>query len=403
MPTTTQSQEATAYRLFNGGSRLTSIARLAEFEGITASQIGAAVNRYAARHGLPDPVRRRSVQAANAYRRRAGFTTTAAGLAEAIATAAPSAIIPTRTFGIEIEFRRPTSRRLEPETIAAALRQAGLNCQAENYNHHNRPHWKLIHDASSDRELVSPILSGPEGLAQVRTAMKVLRELGCKVTRSEGMHVHVYVGDTTAVKVAEVFGFYAARQTSVFDRLNAAVRRGRTSYCSGINMTDAARTMEFARRGRVGSVNGRYVTVNLDSFARYGTVEYRQHAGSLNGRKACDWVELMLATTQYVIEHGDQLQTTLEGTLGGLVGAGLLGRRTAARLALKARSYGFECGDLAETPPPAAPPAAPAAIETVTETATETATVWMNCTCIVCDEARARAARGEVTLTTIGA
>lgn len=395
MPTTTLNPTlaAEAYRLFNGGTRLTDIAQITEFAatGLNARQIGNAINRYAAANRLPDPVRRRSVAAAAAYARSAGLPFSNAAetvIANAEAAATVAAIIPTRTFGIEIEFVRPNAN-LSPETIAQALRDAGLNCQAESYNHSTRPHWKLIHDASSDRELVSPILSGPEGLAQVRTAMKTLRELGCKVTRREGMHVHVYVGDVTATTVANVFGFYAARQQSVFDQLNAACRRGAPTYCAGISTGDAERVMQFARRGRVGGLGTRYVTVNLDSFARYGTVEFRQHAGSLNGRKACDWVEMLLATVQYVVDHGTVTPLTLEGTLGALVGAGLLGRRTAARLVTKAQGYGFACGPVVEV---AAPEPAPVP--------TETAYALTGCDCDVCTVARERAERGEVVLTT---
>ena len=37
-------------------------------------------------------------------------------------------------------------------------------------------------------------------------------------------------------------------------------------------------------------MGGRYNAVNLESYRKYGTAEFRQHGGSINADKVCNWV-----------------------------------------------------------------------------------------------------------------
>ena len=144
----TDTQAAEAYALANNGMTLLGLARR---YAATSRAVRTGVARHAVRNGLNEPAWR-----VRQGRRQPFNTPTAtADVAEAIVTAT-AGTLPGRTFGVEIEFRRPNGRtygpnELTPETIAAALRVGGVNCQAENYNHSVRPHWKLIHDASSDQ------------------------------------------------------------------------------------------------------------------------------------------------------------------------------------------------------------------------------------------------------------
>jgi hypothetical protein len=92
-------------------------------------------------------------------------------------------------FGIEIE-----AFNVGMSQLATALRAAGINVEVENYNHTNRNHWKIVTDGSIQGErafeLVSPVLKGEAGIAQVKKVCDVLESIGAKVNKSCGMHVH---------------------------------------------------------------------------------------------------------------------------------------------------------------------------------------------------------------------
>ncbi len=103
-----------------------------------------------------------------------------------------------RNFGIELELTM--SNRFDLNNVRATLQQAGLQCevyyesQAKNVKSFN---WKIVHDGSvvcrpgDDGcvrfELVSPILSGGEGLQEIHTLIEALSTLeGIDVNKSAG-------------------------------------------------------------------------------------------------------------------------------------------------------------------------------------------------------------------------
>ena len=50
-----------------------------------------------------------------------------------------------RTFGVEIEI----ISELCPYDVAEALREAGIDCYDEHYNHDTRDYWKIVEDCDS--------------------------------------------------------------------------------------------------------------------------------------------------------------------------------------------------------------------------------------------------------------
>ena len=78
----------------------------------------------------------------------------------------------TLTFGAELECFLPYG--ISHREAAAKITAAGIECNAESYNHSARPTWKIVTDGSlgdysRGAEIVSPVLSGEEGLAALAT------------------------------------------------------------------------------------------------------------------------------------------------------------------------------------------------------------------------------------------
>ena len=198
-----------------------------------------------------------------------------------------------RSFGVEIELKG-----LTPYAAANALRAAGLIAYDEGYNHDARPHWKCVLDGSVSGgcEVVSPILSGEQGLADVVVAMNALRNAGATVDTACGMHVHLDARDLTGDEFARIFGFYTERQ-DLFDSMVAPSRRN-NQYARKYSASEIGYIKDAARadKNSVGrAASTRYVTVNVQSYGRHGTIEFRQHQGTLNGTKATAWVRMLLA------------------------------------------------------------------------------------------------------------
>jgi hypothetical protein len=210
-----------------------------------------------------------------------------------------------RKFGIEIE-----ATGVQMAEVAAALNAAGIRTYVEGYNHSTKNHWKIVTDASLSGqyafELVSPILQGADGLCQVDTVGKVLTAIGAKVNKSCGLHVHVDARDITNEQIKRVCKMWM-KYESCFDSVMPESRKN-NAFCMGIRTKyatldaafkaiDAARNLGDLRVAMNG-VHGhpsRYHKLNLESLLRHGTVEFRQHSGTVEAAKMLNWVELVTA------------------------------------------------------------------------------------------------------------
>ena len=209
-----------------------------------------------------------------------------------------------RKFGIEIEaYNVPMAK------VAAELNAVGILCAVEGYNHQTRNHWKIVSDCSINGvqafELVSPILQGENGLMQVAIVGDTLERIGAKVNTSCGLHVHVDGRDLTVNSLSRICKMWL-KYESCFDSIVPKSRRN-NRFAAGIRSKFASLEAGFAKLATATSIQGltrimnsdgysgssRYHKLNLESMVRHGTVEFRQHSGTVNGLKMVNWVKLV--------------------------------------------------------------------------------------------------------------
>lgn len=231
--------------------------------------------------------------------------------------------LPTRRFGVEIEFVGCT-----PAQACAAIIAAGVACNVENYNHDTRPTWKIVRDGSLSvspgmaynacGELVSPPLSGAAGLEEVRTVLRALVSAGGTVNRSCGLHVHLDAGDLSPSQIGAVLRRYSTFQAGI-DAFMPASRRN-SHFAQRITSDMIARVEGCADRATLRNVAAyfdRYRTINVASFARHGTMEFRQHSGSVNGGKVARWIAFALFFVAASIAPTVAASTVAPSTVAG--------------------------------------------------------------------------------------
>jgi len=217
-----------------------------------------------------------------------------------------------RNFGLEIECLAPVSRG----RVAEALSEAGVDACRESYNHVTVPYWKVITDASvvnmhygddlCTMEIVSPILSGKEGLAEVRKVLRVLNTIGAEVNRSCGLHVHHSVQDMTVREVKKLAELHTAFEEPIGECVSPT-RRGRyNEYCRAVlghqwDSLEHARA-EWARSETIEDFSccwyERQAVINFQNADRRGAVEFRQHDATLDYAEVAYWI----AFTQSLVE-----------------------------------------------------------------------------------------------------
>lgn len=253
-----------------------------------------------------------------------------------------------RKFGVEIEF--VTASKTD---VAQAVAQAlGLSdCPSYGIHiasYHGRQcrgcggriaplrHWRVESDASVDGrsntggELVPPPLRGDAGYDQVRKAMAAIRSVGGEVDSRCGMHVHVDTnGMDPQTLSAVVRTLY--RHHDLLDRLVAPSRRT-NGYCRKPRDYEIEQWTQFVeQRGRFPEAD-RMRSINIMSYAKYGTIEIRYHQGTLNGRKAVAWIKFLISLFDTVAVHQHNDLPVGLALLGHLADAGRLDQQVAAYL-----------------------------------------------------------------------
>lgn len=217
-----------------------------------------------------------------------------------------------RTFGVEIEFHTA----LRGAVATAVERVVGYHIHMTGYHGNtcvtcgNRvsgyQQWKLETDSSATYrmrnvgqypynqggELVSPVLKGQQGLDEVKAVMAALRSVGAKVDQRHGMHIHLGVGDINWTQRITLFKNYKAVQPLLFSLV--ARSRLHSHYCQPVNNIRIEEWIRFALHGHVGS-GSHTDAMNITNIVRIGTIEMRMHQGTLNGKKATEWIKLLIA------------------------------------------------------------------------------------------------------------
>jgi len=248
------------------------------------------------------------------------------------------------TFGAELELYHPLNASKQA-CASAVARRIGKPVEVQGYNHSTSQHWKVVTDGSLGDtvrgcEFVSPVLRGLDGLAELAAVCEALSDYGCTVSRSCGFHVHIGVAAVNGITLQHIKNLvriYQAYET-IIDGMMPPSRRGSDNvYCRSLANAQLAQiTAANSVAQLFAAVSGsqRYCKLNLGSFARYGTVEFRQHSGTLEARKAVMWTKhcmrMVLAATEWrdftVVSDGlaQQINKARPGSKAHLVGEMML-------------------------------------------------------------------------------
>lgn len=220
-------------------------------------------------------------------------------------------------FGLEMELISPISRY----KLIALLEAEGIKIENPRRTHEVVNGWKLVHDGSIRTtakrphgfELVSPPSSTFEDLEKI---CEVLKTHKITTNKSCGIHVHHEIKELKRQQIMRVYEFYN-KYESVIDGMLPQERRA-NSYCRPINrIIDNVRncTTKSQLLRDIGGSNSssyydhsRYYKINLRSFIYYGTIEFRQHNGSIDFEEIQDWILFTHKIVDRAIQINDNVQ-----------------------------------------------------------------------------------------------
>lgn len=245
-------------------------------------------------------------------------------------------------FGVELEILIP--HNLSQQNIVDCLSGAGIDCRMEGYNHRTVSYWKMTSDCTvkalglrgsyyGNNELVSPKLGGQTGKRELQKVLEVLNELGCRVNKTCGTHVHHDVTDTmlkskevvtvflnnlikTVIKYEHIIyrliapsrlkkigsGWWTLPARYVFGKIGDWNCEGTLTIESITKTVKDSLKLDCDRKyeSHGGGVNAgttprrtqqsRYCGLNLKNIWTRGSVEFRYHQGTLNFDKLWAWI-----------------------------------------------------------------------------------------------------------------
>lgn len=210
------------------------------------------------------------------------------------------------TFGVEIECIVDKY---------AVHRTLGNVISIESYNHrdHNDGIFKFVtdssvtdnngqscHSGSNAIECVSPVLKSNGGMKSLEKVVKAINDNGGYVNNSCGLHVHIGAAGLSGIQYVNVFKNYQMLE-SVIDSFMAPSRRGNCRWActmSAYNFSHCYNKEQVARE-----IGTRYCKVNPEAYRAHGTIEFRQHQGTLNIKKIQMWVRFLGKLVRYSKDH----------------------------------------------------------------------------------------------------
>ncbi len=221
------------------------------------------------------------------------------------------------TFGVEIECGGDVTSTVIKDTLI----RAGVNAYVTGYDHRDSDHsWKIGTDSSISGfshmyEIVSPVLKGEEGMAELEKVCVVLDGLNIKTNSSCGLHVHIGAKDMKAEHIKNIVLNYAhaegaMKKCSWYSRTGGRWSAKVSGYKNRLHNLDVAEIpQEYSNEAEntmryivnhiytyQNNMGKRYHTVNLATYKHgHNTVEFRQHQATTDFVKISNWVYMLQA------------------------------------------------------------------------------------------------------------
>lgn len=168
--------------------------------------------------------------------------------------------------------------------------------------------WQVVYDHSicgcqtefctnncETAEVVSPILQSEKDLETIEKLCNLLIANGAHVNKTCGFHVHVDARELEAKQIELIYRRYSKYESAI-DLLHPKDRRlNKNNYCLSIKpiveMMNEDK-IEFKTKKNIAYklLIDKYYKLNLTSIENLGSIEFRQHKGSLNFTELKHWI-----------------------------------------------------------------------------------------------------------------
>lgn len=247
----------------------------------------------------------------------------------------------TMKFGVEIECLIPTT----PQDIhhlntfkagfIPAMKRKKVKVTGDNYSSKNAA-WQVrldgsIHSHGQDYagiEVVSRILDGskPSDWKEIEHVCEYLQSIGAYTNYSCGLHVHVGLNSKNlrskqTLKLVQRLFLRYARAEKVFDAFVPENRReNKLEFAHSCNDSKMLRRVLGEEKNALNLsdyIDSKYWKVNLNSIEKFGTVEFRHFAGTVDATTIQTWARFLLEFVEQTKKIVDMSDSVVAEEAGG--------------------------------------------------------------------------------------
>lgn len=219
------------------------------------------------------------------------------------------------TFGVEIECYNVNQSLLIEKLIAK-----GINIRCEGYNHNDsEEYYKIVSDGSlignNTCEVVSPILKGQSGLESLEIVCDTLNEIGAKVNRSCGLHIHFGAQSFEIQRWQNIYVNYSRLENIIDSFMPISRRANNNCFCRSIALQPRLEATILHCNSLdeiVAFFCSRYYKINAEAYNRHHTIEFRQHSGTVEFKKVSMWLSFLKKLLTYSKNHTVENCTTID-------------------------------------------------------------------------------------------
>lgn len=217
-----------------------------------------------------------------------------------------------RKFGVEIECVGASRSRIIEE---AARRH--LLVESQSYNHRDVNFTKIVNDGSirgrDANEVVTPPLNGWDELSAI---CESIRAAGGRVNKSCGLHVHLDFSEMDAAHAQRIGHNYYMLSPIISNSLAPSRTNNRFCWVRDVpsRQSDNMMLNDLLSYSRYSAVN--YAAIN-----RHGTIEFRQHQGTLCFAKIQKWIMFLQSLFEFSRDNeitGDKVTDRADPRVAGL-------------------------------------------------------------------------------------
>ena len=157
-------------------------------------------------------------------------------------------------------------------------------------------------------ELVSPKLKGTKGIKELEKVCKVLKQKNAKINKSCGLHIHLDASDFSLDDWKSLIKNHINYEKLITSFMPPSRRNN--YYCISMMKRFMIKENIYRKIDNCDSIeeirdfyDSKYYRLNVMSYFRHKSVEFRQHSGTIEFEKIKNWILLLNALVKKAKKH----------------------------------------------------------------------------------------------------